>query len=1602
MLSTSAVPSVSAGTSSASLTTNWLAQLSASQSANTVAASEHSKVSVPALVGLQRLAGNAFSLHQVSVPWPSVAASSTTGSAGSTASLKHATSLPEAEVAATSTATSISWTAPDKSLRAGWASRTPLPVTAMTVPHPATACAPCSWRGTAGGWRQDKQAAPSEAEQVVGDSGVLMTRPPASLQLNGPSGSLPQSVHPSRLPAYEGHPSDAQIGFATTYTVPLGAPIDMAAPLSPLMQPAPHSLHGSNLNHSGRAHRITLQLHSSEIGSVLSQTAPQRNSGGNDARDSASQQSLLTFTPRDEATFPAAVRSGLSSLPPPLKAPMPLPHRAIAASEMHTPAHVTVDGALMNGQRSLPRPADALCNLLQQYIDARRALQPDARQQLGGVPGKLTVPLDIQELVLRQVQDFALQLDAAAHPHAPPHEREAVGSSDQDHGVESGTGGPLGDAVPPPLLSAAAAHKGDEVPWDIIFGYLAHRPTAAHATLRAVAPASRRRLEQLGWRWMIAKVAMSVCPFIQESDAEGFVRDAYARLDGQERQYVGSVPVARRTPLLPLYRPTLAKSERLLDGSALLHCERQSLLLDWAWREGWLHRLTCTHHAFVLPRLSGGRTVLSRICVDGVFCDVLRPKQNRLDGGAVEGKGGSGGAFTTSGGAGDMRAKAASGAQLTPPPLPILEKRPTEAFSATRKLLDDAVSAISREWARSAGAPRSKQLQATLAPFSQPSRANTPSSTVTAAMASSLASPPQEVERTYRWDTVTDLQHHPHYGHASLPVLVEDVSGTAHLLCTNKTRLDTAEVRGWVSAWLQHRHRLPRQPICTSAAEFLLVRSPSAPLRAIDDEGSEGDRVVCTNAAAAAPSLQADAGRTRRTDGTPPRAEGGAAPDPPLLTDSLVFNLDGSRDHAHILNAEGLAGVVAVGEVGHAGRDPAAEYHFRVHLQDWRNKGYGVVRRMNEVDPPWLMLGNASGPQPRPLALHLTEQHIPWLAHQLCPDSEGGGLLDLQELHLFVTESLLPPGWAAAWRWCIDVLRDRKNLLVLSVAARPWAPVMTEGAASDVHSECKPHDASEVIGVLDAFTAHAAMFTAPLQVLSLQGAVADAAAPLFCVVNRGAHPEIDGEGGSPALERLRELYVSVRSGQGSGGSPCSVGLDDVHVTATVYPVLQVLWLDAPRLRHIHLDDLLVLRELHLISEAPLACSALRGVERLPHLEVVHLERAVIDDCSFFGDCPALRELLLHACRLSLFPPSFAIVPDCGGGRLEELRGVERAPRLETLSLCYTEEVRNLQNFARCRSLRRILLTRCNGISSSSIAGLEHLPRLELLAMEYTRVSGLSHFASTPALRILRVDGCKRVLHSSVMGLENAAVLTELSLKNTNVSTVANFGGGCRSLRSLDLSGCRHLDVDGLQGIQALPQLEVLCLSHMPITDVNFLADCVRLTALYLEGCTELLPTSLEGLQHAPRLRKIVANGCPTLTRVGRLGKCAALEVFAVTGATALTVEGLQGIEQGGHIEYLDLSSTAVHTLHFLVGGCRALRYLSVKGCRRITSMRALHGVEKLPRLQALNMESLDVHGPLDFLATSTSLRYVSYAGCARLSSDDVQALRRSGVQAAIP
>ncbi|KAK7194755.1 hypothetical protein NESM_000395500 [Novymonas esmeraldas] len=1523
-----------------------------SADATAAAAPEFATSAVPPLVGLQRLAGNAFALHHVSGPRPAAA----------TAAEPPPPPLPlsaESVVSPQPSASPPLWVTPRTTPRTSWPSGALPPSvaaasSAAAALHGASASAPRPWRGAHdphGGTRT--QPPRGRRQRSTCDESAFMTRPPTASRGHGHGRSFSATEHVAPPPPYD---------FAAAAAA---APVS----LQPFEPSPPHSVVSGSLSGSGAVLSMCWQQQQQQ--QTFEQRGGHRSAPGPGAGgvwQSTDPATLALLSPLNGTSASATLCSGLSSpraLPvagaAAAAAPASFAHppRALAHTGACPPAHRAVDGALVYvGAPLLPHPspphisADALHHLFAHYMEAQRAAHAGGRCALTGVPELLGVSLEQQELVLRHVQSFAARLNTPWQQPYVPRSQEALDPPVEGHrwatmtkaapaAFDSAAVLPL-SAPSPPLQSLpppTAAHARAHVPWDAIARYLPGPPIPARLALRATAPAARRQLERLGWRWLIAAVAASVCPFIVENGAEPHVRDAYARLDGRARHFVGGVPVARLAPL-PLTRS--ATNDSVLDGCLFLECERQSLLLDQAWREGWLHRPGCAHRAALLPGLCGHGPASSRVRVAGVACDVLRSRRSRVDNDGVDGTGAYGDVAEEDSGNVSHRAG------LTPPPPPLLNKRPTEALSATRKLLGDAVSAISRERARSADAALPAQQQ-------QHNRLGLHASGLrhTTGPGHTRECRGPAAERRGSEGLMRDVQHHPHLGHSSLPVLVEDSTGTVHLLCTSKTQMSAAAVEGCVSAWLRHRHPPPRRTPCTRTAVPAVVQQQQQQQQQQQPSSS-----------------------------------------PAVVDDAPLSHAEAAR-----VLGSGRGGVVAVGERVPRPQRPAAESR----LDGCR----GAACCDGEADSLRPAYKSTDGLPHRALALHLTEQHIPWLARELCPDSASGGLAHLRELHLSVTESMLPPGWPAAWRWCLSVLRARANLLLVSVAARASATSAAERTAAAPRQDGKPSDAPDGVEALGSTTTCAIMAAAALQVLSLQSMAADAVAPLFREVSATTRTDGDHTPATTVLGRLRELYVNVRRGERGDESPRPIGLGEVHVPALVYPVLQVLWLDAPRLRHVHLDRLLSLREVHLVSDASLPCSALRGVERLPVLEVLHLERAIIDDCSFLGDCLSLRELLLHACRLSLqlsssqSPSSVALATETGD-REEELHGVERAPRLETLSLCYTEEVRNLQNFARCRSLRRVLLTRCNGISSSSISGLERLPRLELLAMEYTRVSGLSHLAAAPALRVLRVDGCKRVLRSSVMGLESVAHLTELSLQDTNVSTVANFGGGCAALRSLDLSGCRHLDVEGLQGIQALPQLEVLSLSHTPITDVDFLADCVRLTALYVEGCTGLLPTSLEGLQNASRLQKLVANGCPAITRVGSLGRCPALEVFAVAGAEALTEEGLQGIERGRRLRHLDLSATAVHTLSFLAQGCHALRYLSVKACRRITTAAALHGLERLPLLETLNMECLELRGRLDFLGTATSLRYVSYAGCQGLTPDDVDALLASGVQAVLP
>lgn len=483
----------------------------------------------------------------------------------------------------------------------------------------------------------------------------------------------------------------------------------------------------------------------------------------------------------------------------------------------------------------------------------------------------------------------------------------------------------------------------------------------------------------------------------------------------------------------------------------------------------------------------------------------------------------------------------------------------------------------------------------------------------------------------------------------------------------------------------------------------------------------------------------------------------------------------------------------------------------------------------------------------------------------------------------------------------------------------------------------------------------------------------------------------------PRRAGLRDLYLvvgrrSMRSGEhpsapapraSLSSQPLEVGLD-----GGLLPNIEVLWMDASCVRQFRLvEPLNCLRELHLLLDLTFVSSSLVGLEKLRSLQVLHLEHILLNDLAFLGESRSLRELLLHSCRVPFLQD-----------KKTPLFGVERAPSLELLSLAYTLDIKDVTNFAACQTLRKVVLSRCNGISSATVAGLQGLPKLEVLSMEYTRISDVTAFAKCKSLTTLRLDGCKRILRSAILGIEMNKTLRELSLSGTNVVTVANLGAGSSQIACLDLSDCTHLDVAGLQGIQGLRCLEVLNLSRTPLTDLHFLADCPALVSLYVEGCDTLDADAVDGLQSILSLRRLVLDGCTTITKVGCfLQRCAQLQTLSLSHCPQLTNESVMGVQWIHSLEYLDMTGcTGLNSVCFLSRGCHRLRVLKLGGCL-LLSQDSLCGLEELPELADLELDSLPHLTDAGFLAASPVLRRLSLCDCGNLTYGGIAKLLRTSI-----
>eukprot|EP00759_Apiculatamorpha_spiralis_P050708 PhF_6_TR4870/c0_g1_i2/m.6840 len=242
-------------------------------------------------------------------------------------------------------------------------------------------------------------------------------------------------------------------------------------------------------------------------------------------------------------------------------------------------------------------------------------------------------------------------------------------------------------------------------------------------------------------------------------------------------------------------------------------------------------------------------------------------------------------------------------------------------------------------------------------------------------------------------------------------------------------------------------------------------------------------------------------------------------------------------------------------------------------------------------------------------------------------------------------------------------------------------------------------------------------------------------------------------------------------------------------------------------------------------------SDLVGLEKIPTLEDVFIEGNGITSVSHLSSSRSLRKLSLPYCR---------------GLTNQGIRGLENIPTLEDLNISGTE-ITDVTCLSTCRVLQR-LNAGSSEVTNDGIVGLENIPTLEDLILKDTNIRSVSRFSTCLKLRSLC---CSYSAVIETRGLENLPNLQELDLGNTIIEDVSHLSKS-RSLQYLSLSGC-HLTDETIRGLENIPTLKSLSLATTRITDVSPFVKCRTLTFLDISCCTQLVGTGVRELRSNPNL-----------------------------------------------------------------------------------------------------------------------------------------------------
>jgi Leucine-rich repeat (LRR) protein len=342
-----------------------------------------------------------------------------------------------------------------------------------------------------------------------------------------------------------------------------------------------------------------------------------------------------------------------------------------------------------------------------------------------------------------------------------------------------------------------------------------------------------------------------------------------------------------------------------------------------------------------------------------------------------------------------------------------------------------------------------------------------------------------------------------------------------------------------------------------------------------------------------------------------------------------------------------------------------------------------------------------------------------------------------------------------------------------------------------------------------------------------------------------------------------------------------------------------------------------------------------------------------DDLSYLLGCVALRELSLYGTQVTN----------------ESFAGLDRPlARLHKLDLSGCEQLKAISNLAPATSLRELNLV------DSGVVNLQGLDKL--IALETLDVTGIC----TEDLSILRQ--CPRLVTLSAKGDISALESIIHAAAPSLVDCRLHIDRPVRSLDSRSLSCLRRstvlrfsdLDNASLQGLEEIPSLELLDLSHTGVDDVRSLAGCRALSKLMLQG--SVVPDAgIIGLERIAALEVLNLAYCKHITSVTSLRHCPALrELFL--DATCVTDAGIAGLECIVTLTELSLTSTLITSVSSLRHS-PSLRQLDISdtGATAAGTM-GLDEIGTLQRLKADGCAQLDA----STLRRCRSLRAVDLRG----------------------